>query len=164
MSSKNLKRLFRKFDVLGHKLSQMNFTHPDYEEVSDDYDIMEDELEELGYEIPSGINPFKVDSGKIKDIETGKVVHVRENKQMKITKRQLRRIIREEKRRILNEIGPSRPIPNPEMKSPGQDTGGTTSSDYRQGLEAGRQASTGSACDILVGRRESSQHAPGGKS
>ncbi len=43
---------------------------------------------------------------------------------MKITKRQLRRIIREEKRRILNEIGPSRPIPNPEMKSPGQDTPG----------------------------------------
>ena len=43
---------------------------------------------------------------------------------MKITKRQLRRIIREEKRRILNEIGPSRPIPNPEMKSPGEDTPG----------------------------------------
>ena len=43
---------------------------------------------------------------------------------MKITKRQLRRIIREEKRRILNEIGPSRPIPNPKMKSPGQDTPG----------------------------------------
>ena len=43
---------------------------------------------------------------------------------MKITKKQLRRIIREEKRRILNEIGPSRPIPNPEMKSPGQDTPG----------------------------------------
>ena len=43
---------------------------------------------------------------------------------MKITKRQLRRIIREEKARILNEIGPSRPIPNPEMKSPGQDTPG----------------------------------------
>ena len=43
---------------------------------------------------------------------------------MKITKRQLRRIIREEKRRIMNEIGPSRPIPNPEMKSPGQDTPG----------------------------------------
>ncbi len=43
---------------------------------------------------------------------------------MKITKGQLRRIIREEKRRILNEIGPSRPIPNPEMKSPGEDTPG----------------------------------------
>lgn len=43
---------------------------------------------------------------------------------MKITKNQLRRIIREEKRRIMNEIGPSRPIPNPEMKSPGQDTPG----------------------------------------
>ena len=43
---------------------------------------------------------------------------------MKITKRQLRRIIREEKRRIMNEIGPSRPIPNPEMESPGQDTPG----------------------------------------
>ena len=99
MASKNLKRLFRKFDELGYKLSQMNFTHPDYEEVSDDYDIMEDELEELGYEIPSGINPFKVDSGKIKDIETGKVVHVRESK-MKITKMQLRRIIKEEKAKL----------------------------------------------------------------
>ena len=43
---------------------------------------------------------------------------------MKITKRQLRRIIREEKRRIVNEIGPSRPVPHPEMKSPGQDTSG----------------------------------------
>ena len=43
---------------------------------------------------------------------------------MKITKRQIRRIIREEKKRILNEIGPSRPIPNPKMKSPGQDTSG----------------------------------------
>ena len=43
---------------------------------------------------------------------------------MKITKRQLRRIIREEKRRIVNEIGPARPVPHPEMKSPGQDTSG----------------------------------------
>ena len=43
---------------------------------------------------------------------------------MRITKNQLRRIIREEKARIMNEIGPSRPIPNPEMKSPGQDTPG----------------------------------------
>ena len=41
---------------------------------------------------------------------------------MKITKRQLRRIIREEKRRIMNEIGPARPVPHPEMKSPGEDT------------------------------------------
>ena len=43
---------------------------------------------------------------------------------MKITKKQLRRIIREEKRRIMNEIGPARPVPHPEMKSPGQDTPG----------------------------------------
>ena len=43
---------------------------------------------------------------------------------MKITKRQLRRIIREEKRRIVNEIGPARPVPNSEMKSPGEDTPG----------------------------------------
>ena len=43
---------------------------------------------------------------------------------MKITKNQLRRIIREEKRRILNEIGPSRPIPNPEMKLPGEEDEG----------------------------------------
>ena len=43
---------------------------------------------------------------------------------MKITKRQLRRIIKEEKRRIMNEIGPARPVPHPEMKSPGQDTPG----------------------------------------
>ena len=43
---------------------------------------------------------------------------------MKITKRQLRRIIREEKARIMNEIGPSRPIPNPEMKLPGEEDEG----------------------------------------
>ena len=43
---------------------------------------------------------------------------------MKITKLQLRGIIREEKRRIMNEIGPARPVPHPEMKSPGQDTPG----------------------------------------
>ena len=43
---------------------------------------------------------------------------------MKITKRQLRRIIREEKRRIMNEISRARPVPHPEMKSPGQDTPG----------------------------------------
>ena len=43
---------------------------------------------------------------------------------MKVTKNQLRRIIREEKRRIMNEIGPARPVPHPEMKSPGQDTPG----------------------------------------
>ena len=43
---------------------------------------------------------------------------------MKITKNQLRRIIREEKMRIMNEISKSRPIPNPEMKSPGEDTPG----------------------------------------
>ena len=41
---------------------------------------------------------------------------------MKITKRQLRRIIREEKKKIMNEISTPRPIPNPEMKSPGEDT------------------------------------------
>ncbi len=39
---------------------------------------------------------------------------------MKITKRQLRRIIKEEKARLLQEnIRVPRPIPNPEMKSPG---------------------------------------------
>ena len=39
---------------------------------------------------------------------------------MKITKRQLRRIIKEEKARLLQEnIRVPRPMPNPEMKSPG---------------------------------------------
>ena len=72
--------LFKQFDELGYRLGEMNISDPDYEDVSLDYEIMEDKLEELGYEIASSLNPFKVDSGKIKSIETGEVVHTRKKR------------------------------------------------------------------------------------
>ena len=72
--------LFQRFDDLGHRLAQMSNSDPDYENVSDDYDILEDELEDLGYEIPSSFNPFRVDSGKIRDKATGEIVHTRQKR------------------------------------------------------------------------------------
>ena len=76
----NLQKLFQQFDEIGFKLADMSSSDPDYEDVSLDYEIMEDKLEELGYEIASSLNPFKVDSGKIKSIETGEVVHTRKKR------------------------------------------------------------------------------------
>ena len=78
--TENLENLFKQFDELGYKLGEMSSSDPDYEDVSLDYEIMEDKLEELGYEIASSLNPFKVDSGKIKNIESGEVVHMRKKK------------------------------------------------------------------------------------
>lgn len=75
-----LEKLFNEFDELGYELGQMSNSDPDYEDVSISYDIMEEELESLGYEIPVSLNPFKVDSSQIRNIKTGKVVHKRGKK------------------------------------------------------------------------------------